>query len=378
VHQMEGPEKFALLLRDIYDAALCPGRWAEIVGASLDYMGAYAASIVVNDEIRVHSGGGAGYGTLEGEWRKYPIRQARRFLREGEVISVVSALGNIELNETPFFVDWAQPQGVRDILNYGFIKARSGSVFIRIGGGAAFALHRDQGKSSDAAMQRMRLIMPHMRRAILIGNAVNLRDAEAATFIHLLDGLRAGIFLIDAQQRMVHANASGRELLEKGEVIRIDDGRLIANERNGGKMLEVGVARAAKGGSALIGEALAMALESGDGGNHVAHLLPLTVGARRSSAECYEAVAVLIVHRAELALPPAYQRFVERYKLTPAEARVGLAIAQIGGIPEAATALGIGPTTVRTHLQRVFSKTDIRRQADLVRRVAALATPLLR
>jgi DNA-binding CsgD family transcriptional regulator len=380
---MRNAEQFSLLLRDIYDAALCPSRWAEIVTASQDYIGAFAASIVVNYENRYHSGGGTGYGALEQAYRKYSAlpgmrRISRRTLREADAISSASALSKAELSEVPLFAEWCEPQGVRDILTYGFTKAHGGSVFLRIGGGAVFALHKDQGPSSDAAMQRMQLLMPHMRRAVQISNAINLRDAEAATFIHLLDGLRAGIFLIDAEQRMVHANASGRELLSEGEIIRIADGKLVANERNGGKMLEIGVARAAKGGPASIGGPLAMSLKANGRGGCVAHLLPLTSGARRSSAERYEAVAVLIVHRAELVLPPPYQSFVQRYNLTPAEARVSLAIAQIGGIPDVANALGIGANTVRTHLQRVFSKTDIRRQADLVRLIAGLASPLLR
>jgi DNA-binding CsgD family transcriptional regulator/PAS domain-containing protein len=380
---MRNAEQFSLLLRDIYDAALYPARWADIVTASQDYIGAFAASIVVNDDARYHSGGGGDYGALEQAYRKVVplpsmLRISRRIVREAEAISIVDALSRAELDETPLFTDWCQPQGVQDVLTYGFIKAPSGSVFLRIGGGAGFAIHRDQGPSSDAAMQRMRLLMPHMRRAILIGNAINLRDAEAATFIHLLDGLRAGIFLIDAEQRMVHANASGRELLSEGETIRIADGKLVANERNGGKTLEIGVARAAKGGPASIGGPVAMSLKATGRTGHVAYLLPLTAGARQSSAERYEAVAVLIVHRTELELPPPYQSFVQRYKLTPAEARVSLAITQIGGIPDVAKALGIGPNTVRTHLQRVFSKTDIRRQADLVRLVAGLASPLLR
>jgi DNA-binding CsgD family transcriptional regulator len=380
---MRNAEQFSLLLRDIYDAALYPARWADIVTASRDYIGAFAASIVVNDEARYDAGGGAGYGALEKAYRKYVflpsmLRVSRRVLREADAISIASTLSRAELSEVPLFVDWCQPQGVRDVLTYGFTKAHNNSIFLRIGGGAAFALHKDDGPSSDAAMRRMQLVMPHMRRAILIGNTINLRDAEAATFIHLLDGLRAGIFLIDADQRMVHANASGRELLEEGEIVRIADGKLVANELNGAKMLEIGIARAAKGGPTSIGGPLAMALKACTRRAYAAHLLPLTAGARRSSAEHYESVAALIVHRAELELPPPHQSFVRRYNLTPAEARVALAIAEVGGIPEVAKALGVGANTVRTHLQRIFSKTDIRRQADLVRLVAGLGSPLLR
>jgi DNA-binding CsgD family transcriptional regulator len=55
------------------------------------------------------------------------------------------------------------------------------------------------------------------------------------------------------------------------------------------------------------------------------------------------------------------EAFARLYKLTGAELRVLLALA------EAADMLGIGEPTVRSHLQHIFSKTDTPRQADLLR-----------
>ena len=65
------------------------------------------------------------------------------------------------------------------------------------------------------------------------------------------------------------------------------------------------------------------------------------------------------------------------YKLTPMELRVMLAIVEVGGVPEVAEALGIAETTVKTHLGRIYKKTDSERQADLVKLVAGFSNPLL-
>ena len=64
------------------------------------------------------------------------------------------------------------------------------------------------------------------------------------------------------------------------------------------------------------------------------------------------------------------------YQLTPAEGRVLLAVAAIGGIPEVASALGISEATAKTHLQHVFEKTRTNRLADLVKLVASYGNPL--
>ena len=53
-----------------------------------------------------------------------------------------------------------------------------------------------------------------------------------------------------------------------------------------------------------------------------------------------------------------------------------LAIVEIGGVPAAAEVLGIAATTVRTHLSRIYEKTGINRQADLVKLVAGFSSPL--
>jgi DNA-binding CsgD family transcriptional regulator len=51
-------------------------------------------------------------------------------------------------------------------------------------------------------------------------------------------------------------------------------------------------------------------------------------------------------------------------------------IVQLGGVPEVAPVLGLSEATVKTHLQRIFAKTDTSRQADLVKLVAGYISPL--
>jgi DNA-binding NarL/FixJ family response regulator len=58
------------------------------------------------------------------------------------------------------------------------------------------------------------------------------------------------------------------------------------------------------------------------------------------------------------------------------ELRVLIAVVEVGGVPEVATALGVAETTIKTHVSRVFEKTGAGRQADLVKLVAGFSTPL--
>jgi DNA-binding CsgD family transcriptional regulator len=46
-------------------------------------------------------------------------------------------------------------------------------------------------------------------------------------------------------------------------------------------------------------------------------------------------------------------------------------IVDVGGVAEVARALGTAPSTVKTHLLRIFQKTGATRQVDLVKLVAS-------
>jgi len=195
---------------------------------------------------------------------------------------------------------------------------------------------------------------------------------EAATLADALDGLDAGLFVVDATGRIVHANASGSAMLQARLILRCADGRLAACE-----------ARAAAALRELIPKAVgpdakptAVPLSAGDGRHYVAHLVPLASGTRRTGAG-YPAIAAVLVHRAAIETHCRPEVIAELYHLTPSELRVLLAIVEVGGVAETAHTLGIAEATVKTHLHRVFGKTGTSRQADLVKLVAGFSNPLV-
>ena len=235
--------------------------------------------------------------------------------------------------------------------------------------------HERNGFVDDEARHRMRLIAPHIRRAVLIGHMFNLKVAEAATFADTLDGLDAGLYLVDADARLIHANAAGRAILDAHDILHEIRDHLAACDPKVNQTLRDVFAAAGQGDSALGARGIAVPLTGKDGQRHVAHALPLTSGARRRAGVAYRAVAALFVRKAELTMPRS-EVIGKAFKLTPTELRVLLAIVEVGGVPEVAAALGVADTTIRTHVGRLFEKTGTARQADLVKLVAGYTTPL--
>jgi DNA-binding CsgD family transcriptional regulator len=275
-----------------------------------------------------------------------------------------------DFHETRFYAEWVQPQHWIDAL--GVTLEKSVATY------AAHSVirHERDGIADDAARRRMGLVAPHMRRAVLIGKVVDLQKIEAAMLADTLDGLAAAMLLVEAGGRIVHANAAGYALLAEARILRTSDGKLITGDAGANSALQEIFAAAANGDLALGANGIAVPLTMPNGERHVAHVLPLTSGARRRANAAYAAVAAVFIRRAELVAPSPPELIAKSYRLTPSELRVLLAVVEVGGVPEVALELGISETTVKTHLQRVFQKTATKRQADLIKLVAGYMSPL--
>jgi DNA-binding CsgD family transcriptional regulator len=212
---------------------------------------------------------------------------------------------------------------------------------------------------------------------VLIGRVIDLKTAEADSLADSVDGISAGMFMVDASARIVHANASGHAMLAQGSPLRAVGGKLAPNDASAEQGLNEVYAMAERGDAAVGVKGIAIPLMALDGKRYVAHVLPLTSGARRRAGATYAAAAAVFVHKAALDAPSPQEVIGKLYKLTPTELRVLLAIMQVGGVSEVAEALGIAESTVRTHLLRLFAKTGAKRQSDLIKLVASYTNPLV-
>jgi DNA-binding CsgD family transcriptional regulator len=103
-----------------------------------------------------------------------------------------------------------------------------------------------------------------------------------------------------------------------------------------------------------------------------AHVLPLARGETRTRFEP-EAVAGVFVS-APLDEKDVSEAMAAAYGLTPAETRLVEALLA-GRNLETAVALDIAVTTAKTHLDNIFQKTGVNRQAELMRLAARAASP---
>lgn len=363
------------LIGVVYDAAIDPSRWEDAIARAAEFVGGTGAGLFCKDVGVQHAVIPHSFGiqrplpvALFGEI--YPAAAAHFLGDIEEPIATADLIPQDELIQTDFYRQWAEPQGLVDFLSVVVDRTTISAAIFGV------FRHQENGIVDDHARRQMRLIAPHIRRAVLIGRMFEFKAAEVATFVDTLDGLGAGMYLVDTGGRLIHANAAGSAILGAGDILSSAGGRLVARDAQVDRALRDVFAAAGQGDAALGVKGIALPLIGRDGERYVAHALPLTSGARRRAGVIYTAAAALFVRKATLAVPSAPQAIVSAFKLTPTELRVLLAIVEVGGIPEVAAAFGVADTTVRTHVSRLFEKTGTSRQADLVKLVAGYSTPL--
>jgi DNA-binding CsgD family transcriptional regulator len=364
------------LIAGIYDAALDSTRWPCALASIADYVDGRVAGLLAKDSVRKqvkacwHAGGDPHYIKLYAETysRLGPIAT----LPLGEVEEIASIPDLVpyeEFQRGRYYREWAEPQGWVDIAIAVIDNAPSGSAYLTM------SRDRSTGMVDATMRERLTRVVPHVRRAVLIGKAIEFKQSEAEAFAEVLDGLSASVFLVDPHGRIVHANDAGENTLRGGNFLRSVGGRLVASDPQVDHGLRETVAAAASGDRAIGSRGIAVPVSTRDGERYVAHVLPLMSGGRHRAGPS-AATAALFVRKAALerALPP--EVIGKTYNLTPAELRVLLGIVDIGGVPEIATAFGVAETTVKTHLGRLFEKTGTGRQADLVKLVAGFSMAL--
>jgi DNA-binding CsgD family transcriptional regulator len=377
---MDEAEQLSVLIGKVYDAVLDASLWPDALIKTRQFVGGGCASLFIKepsakDGILLYQCGGISQYYADRYWEKYvridPVSIGQFLTEIGVPFCTTDLIPYDELLNTPSFVEWSRPQGWVDFVGVVLDKSHTRAALLGV-----FRHERD-GMTDDEARQRMRLLAPHFRRAVLIAKIIEMKTAEAASLADTLDGLNAAMFLADRNARIVHANAAGLAALSEGRIARSVSGKLALVDAAADRLLNDAIMNAESGDAALGAKGIAVAFDAPDSKKYVAHLLPLTSGARRQAGEAYSAVALVFIRRATLDRPHPIEAIAKAYRLTPTEMRVLMMIVEIGGVPEVAPVLGISETTVKTHLQRIFSKTATRRQADLVKLVAGVMGPFM-
>ncbi len=361
---------------DIYDTTFDQALWNDTLKRVVEYAGARSCVLLAKGaagEIRL----GYQYGITPRfvqSYRDYygrldPARAIRLF-DVGNIHSTEDWIPIEDYRKGRFYQEWVRPQRFEDAACVLLESSANGFSY--------FGLIKSGGMVDHNLRRTLAPVVPHLLRAVLIGQVLHQQATIASPIEQALDALTAAMFLLDGVGNITHTNASGRDMLCRKDFLRAEHGRLVAADPQINRILREAMAASILGDGATRSDSIALPFVAHDNERFVGHLLPLTAGQRRKTGAAFDATAVLFVRKAALDVPQAADLIRTVFKLTAAEARVLLTTVEFGSVSESAKNLDIAQATVKTHLGRIFTKTDTKRQADLVKLVAAFSSPVRR
>jgi DNA-binding CsgD family transcriptional regulator len=378
--------EFSSVVGTIYDCALDPGQWPNAIREVCEATSSLAGVIGVSDLA-------TGASRLQRHWN-FDAAWLDRMVHHGpEIAAMLASVPNLHTRAlddpvvarrdfspevwqtSSYYREWLQPQGIIDAINLTVLRHKDQI------GSFALSRHESAGAIQEDDIAIVRLLAPHIRRAIAVSNVLGMHAMAIGAFEASFDLLAIGMVVVDAQAAIIHANLAARLMLSAGTPVRSDRGELRTCLPETSAAVRRAIAEASgaeptngtMNGAAGVGIPVPQA--SGDPA--LIHVLPLGHGNLRDRIAPHAAAALFISTASEGEAPPA-QAVAAVFDLSPAESRV-LERLIAGRTPaEIAQDIGSALPTVRTHLSNIFAKTGTTRQVDLVRLAASLLAPVRR
>jgi DNA-binding CsgD family transcriptional regulator len=276
-----------------------------------------------------------------------------------------------QLSRSQFYTKWLAPQNLHHRLCAVLSREGATAVFLEV------MRPRELPGFDQGAIDRCRVLLPHLQRALRMRRRMAALEVERDAALRALDQLPWGVVFVDEHCNRLAANRHAQEILVAGDGLTTRGNTLRAELADETVRLEqllhsaldrTGAKRSRAGGT------LSITRPSGAHPLSVAvvplHLEIATLGERGP-------IAAIFVTDPDLPLESHEQHLRELYALTAGEARLASGLLQGKSVDEAAAAMGITVNTARAYLKRIYNKTGVRRQPELVR-LLLLGLPRLR
>ncbi len=285
-------------------------------------------------------------------------RRARSFWKPGDLLRREEVIGDDELRKTEFYHDYLRPQ--RRFYSVAGLLADGGSVLSLIDLG-----HEGAKRVTECELALLGTLVPHLQSAQRVHHRMAGLESRLDHATGALDLLLRALIVTDSCGRILHMNRRAEALLRSNTGLSAGPDGLRAGPSPQTARLREFIARTA---STVAGNG------QHPGGVMQIHRigrpplkLQITPLASSSGPAGRRPSVAIFIAEPEQPVKPDPALIAAMLELSPAEARLTAAIAAGGTIRQFAEESGVSVNTARTLLKRVFSKTGVSRQADLVR-----------
>lgn len=339
-------EQFSALVASIYEAALDASRWDSALDDLVKAFGGGGCALLTarpdSGPVMFHvlDNPAEMVPSYDTYYRHIdPAAAAITPVAAGTVLSMDQVLPGETRPHDEFFVDWCTPNDIGDAVFARFTDTTDLPCWLVVSG-----RRRTPSISDGEHLELMRLLVPHLQRATHTSICIAAPRRQSCQLAgDLLEQCPRPAAVLGRDGIVLAANGAAMTLLGRADGLGID---------------RIGRLAATAAGPIRSGAKFTVARPSGRSPYQV-EVLPVGDVA---------APAVLVAITDPAGRSAQQQRFWRRrFGLTAAEAAVAAAIVHGHGLQAVAEELGVSLSTVRTHQQHIFQKTQTHRQAELVR-----------
>jgi len=350
-----------------YESALEPSGWPRFLEAFAQMVHGTATVVTVDDlgqrqasialAVQVDA---AAIRTYETEFVGKNVWQneGRHLFKPGVVVTGEMTCSRATFLRSEYYNDFLQRIGIFHGLG-AVLAPEPGSL-----GFLASFRPPSEGQFDAATLELVTRLLPHVQRALQLHRRAGHLAWKSAATLASVDQLGVAFMAVDATSRILVANALAERLLDGGG-LGSHHGRLHASTRGDTQRLRHAVARAADRtlGARSAGAVIQVRRESGAPLTMLVSPLPTDHVLDRFGQT---STVALFVTDPDAAQPDAAPWLEAAYQLTPAEARLLLALVAGASLSQAAEQCAITINTARWHMKHVASKMGVSRQSQAV------------
>jgi len=354
----------------VHDAALDGEAWPGALSAIAEACGAVGAAYLVYDKraerIDRISLAGASVG-LESAYIAHfaPLDPFRPILSaaktDGEWVWLSECLPDVVGRGDPWYDDFLGRARIGNVLGTRVLDSPTHVAVVGI--------HRETGHAPriDLDAAALHALTGTLCRAAALEQDLRALGQERSIGLLALDGIPAGVIVIDGDGRVRWLNRAAEDLLQQDDGLMSRDGRLqAARPAESAKLarLIAGAVGGAKSPASAGGMLVARRR-----GRPWLSLSVTPLGPRTSGLD--EPLALILVSDpAARVLSEA--ALAELFGLSPAERRLAAALMSGQTLTQCAVGFGVEISTVRTQLRAILEKVGVSRQTDLLRVLAGV------
>jgi DNA-binding CsgD family transcriptional regulator/PAS domain-containing protein len=220
--------------------------------------------------------------------------------------------------------------------------------------------HREPTIQLEAAL---RLLVPHLQRAVRISRRIGEAELSAASSRAVLDATGSAVVLCDGDLNAGYLNPAAERLVESGLLTLVHGQLRFADPAIAAKLVALA--------DPLAGRRCRAFLIEHPGETPVA-VMAVRIDLGQAAAAVSGAQLMLVANRNHVSLPESVERLREIYQLTPAEARLAATLAEGASLDDFIATRGISMNSAKFLLKAVFAKTSTNRQGALIAQLRSL------